>query len=57
MMPGRGRLADWNQVGNFVVGVDQVAAGSELQRADCAPAATSGDGRVGTRPNRVESRS
>ena len=37
---------DWVQVGRFAAGLDTAAAGSELQRADCAPRATLGDGRV-----------
>ena len=37
-------VADWVQVGRFAVGVDKPAAGSEFQRADCAPRSTLGDG-------------
>jgi uncharacterized protein (TIGR03437 family) len=37
---------DWVQVGRFVAGVDTAAAGSEFQRADCAPRDTLGDGRL-----------
>ncbi|MEP7341783.1 MAG: cohesin domain-containing protein [Acidobacteriota bacterium] len=39
-------IADWVQVGRFAAGVDTAAAGSEFQRADCAPKDTKGDGRV-----------
>ena len=39
-------IADWAQVGRFVVGLDTPAAGSEFQRADCAPRATVGDGKL-----------
>jgi uncharacterized protein (TIGR03437 family) len=39
-------IADWVQVGRFAAGLDTVPAGSEFQRADCAPRATLGDGRV-----------
>jgi len=39
-------ISDWAQVGRFVVGLDVAAAGSEFQRADCAPRATAGDGRL-----------
>jgi uncharacterized protein (TIGR03437 family) len=37
---------DWAQVGRFVVGLDAAAAGSEYQRADSAPKAGAGDGRI-----------
>ena len=37
---------DWVQVGRFVAGLDVPAAGSEFQRADCAPLDTSGDGQL-----------
>ena len=39
-------ITDWVQVGRFSAGLDTPAAGSEFQRADCAPRATLGDGRV-----------
>lgn len=39
-------ITDWVLVGRFSVGLDTAAAGSEFQRADCAPRATLGDGRV-----------
>ncbi|MFN0087469.1 MAG: BACON domain-containing protein [Blastocatellia bacterium] len=39
-------VTDWVQVGRFSVGLDTPAAGSEAQRADCAPRETLGDGRV-----------
>ncbi len=38
-------IADWTQVGRFVVGLDTVQA-SEFQRADCAPRATQGEGQL-----------
>ncbi len=38
-------IADWVQTGRFAAGVD-AAAGSEFQRADCAPKETKGDGRM-----------
>lgn len=43
---GDGDLAvnDWVQVGRFVAGLDEPLLGSEFQRADCAPLASSGDG-------------
>ena len=37
---------DWVEVGRFVAGLDTVAAGSEFQRADCAPVANGGDGQL-----------
>ncbi|MGH9854048.1 MAG: hypothetical protein ACREBD_29745, partial [Blastocatellia bacterium] len=39
-------VTDWTQVGRFVAGLDTAAAGSEYQRADCAPRGTLGDGRL-----------
>ncbi len=39
-------VSDWVQVGRFSVGLDIPAAGSEFQRADCAPRNTMGDGRI-----------
>jgi uncharacterized repeat protein (TIGR01451 family) len=41
---GKVTLADWVQVGNFYIRQDVPDAGSEFQRADCAPKATKGDG-------------
>lgn len=38
---------DYEQIGRFATNVDKVNEGSEFQRADCAPRATLGDGRVG----------
>ena len=38
--------ADWAQVGRFVAGLDVAATGSEFQRADSAPRASSGDGAI-----------
>lgn len=37
-------MSDWTQLGRFVAGLDSIAAGSEFQRADCAPRATFGNG-------------
>lgn len=37
---------DWVQVGRFVAGLDTPAAGSEFQKADCAPYASTGDGQL-----------
>ena len=37
-------ITDWVQVGRYVAGLDDLAAGPAFQRADCAPLATSGDG-------------
>jgi hypothetical protein len=37
-------LADWVQNGRFAAGLDTPTAGSEFQRADCAPRATGGNG-------------
>jgi len=39
---------DWVQVGRFAAGLDIAAAGSEFQRADCAPRSTFGNGAVST---------
>ncbi|MGH9934867.1 MAG: hypothetical protein ACREAM_01400 [Blastocatellia bacterium] len=39
-------ITDWTQVGRFVAGLDTAAAGSEFQRADCAPRSGLGDGRL-----------
>lgn len=39
-------IADWAQIGRFVAGLDTPAAGSEMQRADCAPRSTFGDGKI-----------
>ncbi len=41
---GQINLADWNLIGQFFSGAAQVEAGSEFQRADCAPKATRGNG-------------
>jgi hypothetical protein len=38
-------VADWTQVGRFIVGLDTVQA-SEFQRVDCAPRNTQGDGQL-----------
>jgi hypothetical protein len=45
---GAVRTTDWVQVGRFAAGLDTAAAGSEFQRADCAPRATAGDGKLTT---------
>ena len=37
-------LTDWVQTGRFASAADTAAEGSEFQRADCAPRATSGNG-------------
>lgn len=37
-------VADWVQVGRFVVGLDSVLPGSEYQHTDCAPKSIHGDG-------------
>lgn len=37
---------DWVQIGRFIAGLESPAAGSEFQRADCAPRATLGDGKI-----------
>ncbi len=37
-------LTDWVQTGRFISGADTPAAGSEFQRADCAPKNTAGNG-------------
>jgi uncharacterized protein (TIGR03437 family) len=39
-------VSDWVQVGRFIAGLDAAAAGSEFQRADCAPRDTRGDGKL-----------
>ena len=39
-------IADWTQLGRFSSALDTVTAGNELQRADCAPRASLGDGRI-----------
>ncbi|MDQ3009873.1 MAG: hypothetical protein M3X11_04125, partial [Acidobacteriota bacterium] len=39
-------IADWVLIGRFAAGLDTAAAGSEFQRADCAPKASLGDGRI-----------
>lgn len=39
---------DWVQVGRFAAGLDTSAAGSEFQRADCAPRTTLGNGAIST---------
>jgi uncharacterized protein (TIGR03437 family) len=39
-------ITDWAQVGRFVAGLDTAAAGSEFQRADCAPRETKGNGQL-----------
>ncbi len=43
---GQVTVTDWTQVGRFVAGLETVAAGSEYQRADCAPRDAKGDGRL-----------
>lgn len=43
---GNVSIADWAQLGRFVAGLDSISSSSELQRADCAPRATSGDGQI-----------
>ncbi len=37
---------DWVQVGRFVAGLDTISNSAEFQRADCAPRASKGDGRL-----------
>jgi len=37
-------MDDWLQEGRFVVGLDSITNATELQRADCAPRSTLGDG-------------
>ena len=37
---------DWNQVGQFVAGLDTISNATEFQRADCAPKSTAGDGQL-----------
>jgi hypothetical protein len=39
-------IADWAQTGRFIANVDAISEGSEFQRADSAPGATKGDGRL-----------
>ncbi len=39
-------ITDWVQVGRFAAGLDTAAAGSEFQRADCAPREAKGDGQL-----------
>ncbi len=39
-------LADYVQVGRFASGLDAADAGSEFQRADCAPRESLGDGQI-----------
>ncbi|MFN7931081.1 MAG: hypothetical protein U0Y68_24770 [Blastocatellia bacterium] len=39
-------VADWVQIGRFVAGLDSTLSEAEFQRADCAPAATKGDGKL-----------
>ncbi|MDX2039904.1 MAG: kelch repeat-containing protein [Acidobacteriota bacterium] len=39
-------VADWVQIGLFIANPGLAKAGSEFQRADCAPLATSGDGQL-----------
>ncbi|HSE20029.1 MAG TPA: hypothetical protein VLB68_00170, partial [Pyrinomonadaceae bacterium] len=39
-------ISDWVQVGRFAAGLDTPAAGSEFQRADCAPRTTLGNGSI-----------
>jgi uncharacterized protein (TIGR03437 family) len=39
-------VSDWVQAGRFSVGLDMPAAGTEFQRADCAPRGTLGDGQI-----------
>lgn len=43
---GQVTVSDWTQLGRFVAGLDSIAAGSEFQRADCAPRATFGNGQL-----------
>ncbi|NOT61421.1 MAG: hypothetical protein HOP19_14480, partial [Acidobacteria bacterium] len=43
---GNVTIADWVQLGRFTAGLDTIGAGSEFQRADCAPKETKGDGRL-----------
>jgi uncharacterized protein (TIGR03437 family) len=39
-------ISDWVQAGRFVAGLDTAAAGSEFQRADCAPREAKGNGQL-----------
>ena len=41
---GQVTMSDWTQMGRFVAGLDSIAAGSEFQRADCAPRLLLGNG-------------
>ena len=41
-------VTDWVQIGRFVAGTESPAAGSEFQRADCAPRDTLGNGALTT---------
>ncbi|MDX2041846.1 MAG: BACON domain-containing carbohydrate-binding protein [Acidobacteriota bacterium] len=43
---GQVTMSDWTQMGRFAAGLDSIAAGSEFQRADCAPRATFGNGQL-----------
>lgn len=43
---GQVTTTDWVQVGRFIAGLDSATAGSEFQRADCAPRGTLGDGQL-----------
>ncbi|HNG34307.1 MAG TPA: putative Ig domain-containing protein, partial [Blastocatellia bacterium] len=43
---GNVTTADWVLVGRFAAGLDTPSAGSEFQRADCAPKNNLGDGRL-----------
>ncbi len=43
---GQVTTTDWVQVGRFIAGLDSATAGSEFQRADCAPRSTLGDGQL-----------
>ncbi|GEM_PF-2203328 len=39
-------VADWTQIGRFVVGLDEANLGNEFQRADVAPRTTAGNGQL-----------
>lgn len=43
---GSTTIADWAQVGRFATGLDTAGAGSEFQRADCAPRDSLGNGAI-----------
>ena len=43
---GQVTASDWTQLGRFVAGLDSIGAGSEFQRADCAPRTTFGNGQL-----------